>query len=99
VWKGIKDGVPATERGDVVLKALALKNFYCSHASGGVGLSPEDCRKRVYLAQAGHCSTGAQPLKLLSCMKAIVHRIATVSTPIREASTGSLQYKRLGRLL
>jgi hypothetical protein len=83
-----------------VLKAPALKNFYCSQASGGMGLSPEDCRKRMYLALAWAPLFYART----ACQTPFVYEgdcssNCAESMPIREASIGSLQYKRLGFLL
>lgn len=47
----IKDGVLATERG-VCFKSPCPEKLLLFSGRRRVGLSPEDCRKRMYLAQA-----------------------------------------------
>lgn len=74
-----------------VLKTPALKNFYCSQASGGIALSPEDCRKRMYLALAWALlfygrTAGQTPFVYEDDCSSN----RAESMPIREASTGSL---------
>lgn len=59
----IKDGVLATERG-VCFKSPCPEKLLLFSGRRRVGLSPEDCRKRMYLAQAWaplFCTAGQSP--------------------------------------